>query len=106
MATIGLDIPTYGAFSSEPWKLLGELADGGGIDTSWVPNRLTLPEEDVRVNGGQTRIDESLDAWTMLAMLATSHLQSESEVTPLPCAIPSCSRRRWRRSTRSRTGAS
>ena len=91
--SIGLGVPTYGAFPGDPWdflRTLAEIADAGGVDVFWVPDHLTLPEDDVRANGGRTRIDEPLDAWTVLAMVAarTSRLRVGTEVTPLPLRNP------------------
>ena len=93
MVAIGLGVPTYGAFPTGPadfFRELGELADAGGVDTLWVPDHLTLPEEDVRANGGRTRVDEPFDAWTVLAVLAarTSRVHLGTEVTPLPLRHP------------------
>jgi probable F420-dependent oxidoreductase len=93
MVAVGLGVPTYGALPGGPAAFLGsiaELADEGGVDTLWVPDHLTLPEEDVRANGGRTRIDEPLDAWTVLALLAarTRRLRLGTEVTPLPLRQP------------------
>jgi alkanesulfonate monooxygenase SsuD/methylene tetrahydromethanopterin reductase-like flavin-dependent oxidoreductase (luciferase family) len=92
-ATIGLGVPTYGAFPGDAWgflRVLAETADAGGIETYWVPDHLTLPEDDVRANGGRTRVDEPLDAWTVLAMVAaaTTRLRIGTEVTPLPLRQP------------------
>lgn len=61
---VGLGVPTYGAFPGDPWGFLAALAalaDSGGVDTFWVPDHVTLPEDDVRANGGRTRVDEPLD---------------------------------------------
>ncbi len=93
MVAVGLGLPTYGAFPRDPWdffRSIAELADEGGIDTLWVPDHLTLPEEDVRANGGRTRFDEPFDAWTVLAMLAarTTRMRVGTEVTPLPLRQP------------------
>jgi probable F420-dependent oxidoreductase len=93
MVSVGLGIPTYGAFPGDPCtflRTLAEIADEGGIDTVWVADHLTLPEDDVRANGGRTRVDEPLDAWTVLAMIAarTSRLRVGTEVTPLPLRHP------------------
>lgn len=93
MVSVGLGIPTYGAFPGDPWDFLctlAEIADAGGASTFWVPDHLTLPEDDVRANGGRTRVDEPLDAWTVLAMIAarTSRLRVGTEVTPLPLRHP------------------
>jgi alkanesulfonate monooxygenase SsuD/methylene tetrahydromethanopterin reductase-like flavin-dependent oxidoreductase (luciferase family) len=93
MVSVGLGIPTYGVFPDDPWtflRTLAEVADGGGIDTVWVADHLTLPEDDVRANGGRTRVDEPLDAWTVLAMVAatTSRLRVGTEVTPVPLRHP------------------
>jgi probable F420-dependent oxidoreductase len=93
VVSIGLGVPTYGAFPGEPWEFLrtlAETADAGGLDAFWVPDHLTLPEDDVRANGGRTRIDEPLDAWTVLAMVAatTTRLRVGTEVTPLPLRHP------------------
>jgi alkanesulfonate monooxygenase SsuD/methylene tetrahydromethanopterin reductase-like flavin-dependent oxidoreductase (luciferase family) len=90
---VALSVPTYGSLPSGPWdffRSIAELADGGGIDTLWVADHLTLPEEDVRANGGRTRIDEPLDAWTVLAALAarTGRVRLGTEVTPLPLRQP------------------
>ena len=71
--SIGLGIPTYGAFPINVRTFFAELAevsDEGGIDACWVPDHVTLPEDDVRANGGRTGVDEPLDAWTVLAMMA------------------------------------
>jgi probable F420-dependent oxidoreductase len=91
--SIGLSVPTYGAFPGDLWDFLrglAEIADEGGVDVFWVPDHLTLPEDDVRANGGRTRVDEPLDAWTVLAMVAaaTSRLRVGTEVTPLPLRHP------------------
>lgn len=91
--TVGLGVPTYGAFPRAPWEFLrtlAEVADQGGIETFWVPDHLTLPEDDVRANGGMTRVDEPFDAWTVLAMVAarTGRLRVGTEVTPLPLRQP------------------
>jgi probable F420-dependent oxidoreductase len=91
--SIGLSVPTYGAFPGDAWDFLRELAeiaDKGGVDVFWVPDHLTLPEDDVRANGGTTRIDEPFDAWTVLAMVAakTGRLRVGTEVTPLPLRHP------------------
>ncbi len=91
--SIGLSVPTYGAFPGGPWDFLrglAEIADEGGVDVFWVPDHLTLPEDDVRANGGRSRVDEPLDAWTVLAMIAarTSRLRVGTEVTPLPLRHP------------------
>jgi alkanesulfonate monooxygenase SsuD/methylene tetrahydromethanopterin reductase-like flavin-dependent oxidoreductase (luciferase family) len=93
MTAIGLGVPTYGTFPRNPWEFvrgLAQTADGGGVDTFWLPDHLTLPEDDVRANGGRTRIDEPLDAWTVLAMVAatTRALRVGTEVTPLPLRQP------------------
>jgi probable F420-dependent oxidoreductase len=93
MVSVGLGIPTYGVFPGDPstfLRTLVENADQGGIDTVWVADHLTLPEDDVRANGGRTRVDEPLDAWTVLAMIAarTSRLRVGTEVTPLPLRHP------------------
>jgi probable F420-dependent oxidoreductase len=93
MVSVGLGIPTYGAFPGAPWdflRTLAEIADVGGVNTFWVADHLTLPEDDVRANGGRTRVDEPLDAWTVLAMSAgrTSRLRVGTEVTPLPLRHP------------------
>lgn len=93
MATIGIALPSYGALGEEPWPYLAELAgiaDRAGVEALWLPDHLTLPEEDVRGNGGRTRIDEPLDAWVLLAMLAasTSRILLGTEVTPLPLRQP------------------
>jgi alkanesulfonate monooxygenase SsuD/methylene tetrahydromethanopterin reductase-like flavin-dependent oxidoreductase (luciferase family) len=93
MVAVGLGVPTYGAFPGHPWEFLRELAeiaDAGGVDTFWVPDHLTLPEDDVRANGGATRVDEPFAAWTVLAMVAarTSRLRVGTEVTPLPLRQP------------------
>jgi len=91
--SVGLGVPTYGAFPGTPWEFLrtlAEIAEAGGVDTFWVPDHLTLPEDDVRANGGRTRLDEPLDAWTVLAMVAaaTRTLRVGTEVTPLPLRQP------------------
>lgn len=93
MMEIGLGLPTYGTFPGDAWEFLRELAevaDTGGIDTLWVADHLTLPEDDVRANGGTTRVDEPLDAWVVLAMMAarTSRVRLGTEVTPLPLRQP------------------
>ena len=91
--SIGLGIPTYGAFPGDAWSFFAELADiadAGGVETCWVPDHVTLPEDDVRANGGRARGDEPLDAWTVLAMIAarTNRLRVGTEVTPLPLRHP------------------
>jgi alkanesulfonate monooxygenase SsuD/methylene tetrahydromethanopterin reductase-like flavin-dependent oxidoreductase (luciferase family) len=91
--SIGLGIPTYGAFPGDAWSFFAELADiadAGGVETCWVPDHVTLPEDDVRANGGRARVDEPLDAWTVLAMIAarTNRLRVGTEVTPLPLRHP------------------
>jgi alkanesulfonate monooxygenase len=91
--SIGLGVPTYGSFPGDAWTFFAELADvaeAGGIETCWVPDHLTLPEDDVRANGGRTRVDEPLDAWTVLAMMAarTTRVRVGTEVTPLPLRHP------------------
>jgi alkanesulfonate monooxygenase SsuD/methylene tetrahydromethanopterin reductase-like flavin-dependent oxidoreductase (luciferase family) len=93
MASVGLGVPTYGAFPGHPWEFLcrlAEIAEAGGVHTLWVPDHLTLPEDDVRANGGRTRVDEPFAAWTVLAMVAarTSRLRVGTEVTPLPLRQP------------------
>jgi alkanesulfonate monooxygenase SsuD/methylene tetrahydromethanopterin reductase-like flavin-dependent oxidoreductase (luciferase family) len=93
MVSVGLAVPTYGAFPGHPWGFLcalAEIADGGGIHTFWVPDHLTLPEDDVRANGGRTRVDEPFAAWTVLAMVAarTTRVRVGTEVTPLPMQQP------------------
>lgn len=93
MARVGIGLPTYGAFPGNAWEFfhsIAEIADAGGVDTLWVPDHLTLPEEDVRANGGASRIDEPFDAWTVLAMLAarTRRVRLGTEVTPLPLRQP------------------
>src|SRR5581483_9843725 len=72
------------------FRRLAEVADAGGVETLWVPDHLSLPEEDVRANGGRTRVDEPFDAWTVLAMLAaaTRRVRVGTEVTPLPLRQP------------------
>lgn len=93
MTSIGLSLPTYGSFplgAREFFLEIAELADAGGIDTLWVADHLTLPEDDVRANGGATRIDEPLSAWVVLAMMAarTSRVRVGTEVTPMPMYEP------------------
>jgi alkanesulfonate monooxygenase len=93
MARIGIGVPTYGAFPLEHWEFLRSLAavaDAAGVATLWLPDHLTLPEEDVRANGGETRVDEPFDPWVVLSMLAacTSRVRLGTEVTPLPLRHP------------------
>lgn len=93
MTTIGLALPTYGSFPGDAWgffRELAEVADAGGVETLWVADHLTLPEDDVRANGGRRRVDEPLDAWVVLAMMAarTSRVRLGTEVTPLPLRQP------------------
>jgi probable F420-dependent oxidoreductase len=90
---IGIGVPTYGTFPLEHWdflRSLAEVADAAGVATLWLPDHLTLPEEDVRANGGETRIDEPFDPWVVLSMLAacTSRVRLGTEVTPLPLRHP------------------
>lgn len=90
---VGISPPSYGGFPDGPFEFLArvaEIADAGGIDTIWVCDHLALPEEDVRANGGRTGVDEPLEAWTVLAMLAarTSRIRVGTEVTPLPLRHP------------------
>jgi probable F420-dependent oxidoreductase len=92
-ASVGLGIPTYGVFpggAAAFFKELAALADDGGIDTCWVPDHVTLPEDDVRANGGRSGLDEPLEAWTVLAMMAarTTRLRLGTEVTPVPLRQP------------------
>ena len=91
--TVGVALPSYGSFGARPWELLSEIAstaDRGGIEALWLPDHLTLPAEDVRANGGKSRIDEPFDAWILLAMLAaaTQRIRLGTEVTPLPLRQP------------------
>jgi probable F420-dependent oxidoreductase len=93
MVDVALALPTHGVLPGGPSEFLGsiaELADEGGVHTLWVPDHLTLPEEDVRANGGRTGIDEPFDAWTVLATLAgrTRRIRLGTEVTPLPLRQP------------------
>ena len=93
MATVGLALPTYGSFPGDTWEFfreLSEIADAGGIETLWVADHVTLPEDDVRANGGTTRVDEPIDAWVVLAMMAarTTRVRLGTEVTPLPLREP------------------
>lgn len=93
MTAVALGLPTYGAFTPAPWEFfrsVAEVADGGGVAALWVPDHLTLPEDDVRANGGRTRLDEPFEAWTVLAMLAAStrRVRLGTEVTPLPLRQP------------------
>ena len=55
-----------------------------------MPDHLTLPEDDVRANGGRTQVDEPLEAWTVLTMMAahSTRLRLGTEVTPLPLRHP------------------
>jgi alkanesulfonate monooxygenase SsuD/methylene tetrahydromethanopterin reductase-like flavin-dependent oxidoreductase (luciferase family) len=71
---VDLGIPTYGVFPADAGTFFAELAD---ID-------------DVRANGGSSGIDEPLEAWTVLAMMAarTARLRVGTEVTPLPLRQP------------------
>lgn len=91
--SVGVALPSYGALGARPWELLSELAttaDRGGVEALWLPDHLTLPAEDVRANGGRSRIDEPFDAWMLLAMLAavTERVGLGTEVTPLPLRQP------------------
>lgn len=93
MTSIGISLPTYGSFPGGTWDFfreIAELADAGDVDTLWVADHLTLPEDDVRANGGATGIDEPLGAWVVLAMMAarTSRVRIGTEVTPLPMYQP------------------
>jgi probable F420-dependent oxidoreductase len=92
-ARVGLNLPTYGAFPGDVCEFLEKIArasDDGGIDTVWVSDHLTLPEGDVRANGGRPGIDEPLDPWMVLAVLAggTRRVRVGTEVTPLPLRQP------------------
>jgi probable F420-dependent oxidoreductase len=93
VASVGIALPSYGALGDDPWSLFAELAaiaDRARVETLWLPDHLTLPEEDVRANGGRTRVDEPLDAWVLLSMLAavTTRVRLGTEVTPLPLRQP------------------
>jgi alkanesulfonate monooxygenase SsuD/methylene tetrahydromethanopterin reductase-like flavin-dependent oxidoreductase (luciferase family) len=90
---VGVSLPTYGAFPGGAAAFLAraaDLADAGAVETLWVADHLSLPEEDVRANGGRAHVDEPLDAWVCLATLAarSSRVRVGTEVTPLPLRNP------------------
>jgi alkanesulfonate monooxygenase SsuD/methylene tetrahydromethanopterin reductase-like flavin-dependent oxidoreductase (luciferase family) len=90
---VDVALPTYGTFPEGAWELFSAAAaaaDEGGVDALWVPDHVSLPEDDVRANGGRHGLDEPFDGWTVLAMLAgrTRRLRFGTEVTPLPFRNP------------------
>jgi probable F420-dependent oxidoreductase len=90
---LALALPSYGDFPGEARPFFTEvaaLADGGGIESLWVPDHVRVPDSDVRANGGIPRSDEPLDCWALLAFLAvmTKRVQLGSGVTPIPLRHP------------------
>ncbi|MBS7642953.1 MAG: LLM class flavin-dependent oxidoreductase [Candidatus Bathyarchaeia archaeon] len=87
----GLNFATYG-FPSFPFLLESSIrAERIGFHAVWVPDHLFLPDRVYRAIGGVDGRRDGLDAWIVLAAIATvtKRIRVGSCVTPIPLRKPS-----------------
>lgn len=91
----GIRLPVYGGFPVEnPFDLIRELsiiADRGGVDSAWVVDHFSLPDESIKAAGGVPGENAPLEAWITLTSVAswTKNLKLGTEVTPMTRRHPS-----------------
>ncbi|MEM1602121.1 MAG: LLM class flavin-dependent oxidoreductase [Candidatus Bathyarchaeia archaeon] len=86
----GINLATYGFPSFQLLLESSVKAERAGFDALWVPDHLFLPDRIYRAVGEESGKRDGLDAWIVLAAIATvtKRIRVGSCVTPIPLRNP------------------
>jgi len=86
----GIHLPTHGGYRYRDLLKVSLAADRLGFCSLWVGDHFYLPEEYYARSGGDPAKPDKLDAWTVLAALAsqTDKIRLGTRVSPIPFYTP------------------